>query len=262
MEDPHTERRIALVLEYDGTAYKGFQWQANGPSIQGEVERAIRSLTGESLRIRGASRTDVGAHAKGQVVDFLTRARFTTKTFLKALNWHLPPDIRVTSVRDTCPEFNSRKDAVSREYRYTIFNAQWPPAILRAFSHWVPVPLDVAEMRAAAEYLPGVHDFSVIVASLPPGRSGVRRVDRWDVWREGDLVLVECEANGFLPHQIRRTNGLLVEVGLGRMSRERVKAIVEGTVTYLQNCPSIPAKGLCLMRVNYLDFDDKIEGRK
>ncbi len=261
MEDSQSDRRIALVLEYEGTGYSGFQWQANAPSIQAEVEQAIGRLTGERTRIRGASRTDAGAHAKGQVVDFLTRAPYTTRTFLRALNWHLPPDIKVTDVRDTDLDFNSRKDAVSREYRYTIFNALWPSAILRAFSHWVPARLDVAEMKVAAGYLPGVHDFSALAASLPSGKSGVRRIDRWDVWREGELILVECEANGFLPHQIRRTNGVLAEIGLGRMSREAIKAIVDGTVTSLQNCPSVPAKGLCLMNVNYPNLVERVEGQ-
>ena len=107
-------RRLALILEYDGTRYKGFQWQSQAPSIQGEVEAAIRSFTGESTRVRGASRTDSGVHATGQVVDFLSGSTHTTQTFVNALNWYLPPDIRVRGAWDTSLGFNSRKDAVSR----------------------------------------------------------------------------------------------------------------------------------------------------
>ena len=245
-------------MEYDGTRYAGFQWQAHAPTIQGELERAINRLTGETMRVRGASRTDAGAHARGQVVDFLTRAPYTTETFIRALNWYLPPDIKVRGACQTSPGFNSRKDAVSRVYRYTILNDRCQPALLRHFSHWVSAPLDVPRMKEAAGYLAGTHDFSALVVSLPPGRRTVRRVERWDVWREGELVLIEAEADGFLPHQIRRTNGILAKVGLGRMSVEVIKGIVDGTLKELNHCPSVPAKGLCLMKVNYPNTPSRI----
>lgn len=262
MPDSHDSlcnRRIALVLEYEGTDYRGFQWQANAPSVQGEVERAIRDLTGESIRLRGASRTDAGAHAKGQVVDFLTLAPYTTDTFLKALNWHLPPGVKVRAVSQTSLDFNSRKNAVSRVYRYTIVNAPSPSAILRRFSHWVHERLDLDRMNEAAGILVGVHDFSALAASLPPDRSGIRHVYRWNVRREDELVLIECEGNGFLPHQIRRTNGLLVEIGLGRMDQDFIRSVIDGGITDLQHCPTVPAKGLCLMKVNYPELSTKVE---
>ena len=252
-------RRIVLKLEYEGTDYSGFQWQSNAPSIQGEVERAIKELTGEVIRIRGASRTDAGAHAKGQVVDFLTHALYTTETFLKALNWYLPPAIKVREVWQVSPDFNSRKNAVSRVYRYTVVNARSASAILRGFSHWVREPLDVDRMREAAGSLVGVHDFSALAASLPPDRSGIRTVYRWDIRREEEMVLIDSEANGFLPHQIRRTNGLLMQIGLGRMNQDVIRGIVEGEIPELLNCPAVPAKGLCLMKVNYLDLSPKLE---
>ena len=241
---------MALVLEYDGTNYKGFQWQANDPTIQAEVERAIEGLTGEPARVRAASRTDSGAHARGQVVDFLTMAPYVADTFVKGLNWYLPPDIRVRGARDTSLDFHSRKDAVSRVYRYTLLNAKWPSALLRGFSHWVSAPLDISRIGEAASYLPGLHDFSALTVSPSPRVRTVRRVDRWDVWKEGELVLFEAQANGFLLHQIRRTNGLLIEIGLGRVPTEVLKGVIDGTMK-LNECTSVPAKGLCLMRVNY-----------
>ena len=243
-------RRMALVLEYDGTMYKGFQWQTNAPSIQREVERAIKDLTREPARVRAASRTDSGAHARGQVVDFLTKAPYMADTFVKALNWYLPPDIRVRGARDASPDFHSRKDAVSRVYRYTLLNTKWPSALMRGFSHWVPAPLDVTRMGEAASCLPGIHDFSALTVSPSPRTCTVRRVDRWDVWKEGELVLFEAQANGFLLHQIRRTNALLVEIGLGRLPTEVLRGVIDGTIK-LKTCPSVPAKGLCLMKVNY-----------
>ena len=188
------------------------------------------------------------------MVDFLIQAPYTTETFIKALNWYLPQDIKVRGACYTPLGFNSRKDAISRVYRYTLLNARWPSALMRDFSHWISTPLDVARMREAAASLPGSHDFSAFTVLLPPGRSPVRQVERWDVWREGELVLIEAEANGFLPHQIRRTNGTLAEIGLGRSSVEMIKEIIDGTLRELKHSPSLPAKGLCLMRVNYRNF--------
>ena len=229
------------------------------PSIQREVERAIKDLTGEPTRVRAASRTDSGAHAKGQVVDFLTKAPYIADTFVKGLNWYLPRDIRVRGARDASLDFHSRKDAVSRIYRYTLLNSRWPSALLRGFSHWVSAPLDVARMGEAASYLPGLHDFSALTVSPSPRVRTVRRVDRWDVWKEGELVLFEAQASGFLLHQIRRTNALLIEIGLGRLPTEVLKGVIDGTIK-LKKCPSVPAKGLCLMTVNYQNDPFGYEG--
>jgi len=184
-------------------------------------------------------------------VDFQTRALFTTETFVKGLNWHLPTDVRVRGAWDTSQDFNSRRDAVSRVYQYTLLNARWPSALLRDFSHHVPQPLDVEIMQEAAGCLRGTHDFSAFTVALPQRRSAVRRVRRWDVRREGELVLIESEANGFLPHQIRRTNGLLVEIGLGRLPLERIRGIIDATLKEPVQGPLLPPKGLCLMKVNY-----------
>ena len=252
--DTDEVRRLVLFLEYDGSRYKGFQWQAQVPTIQAEVEKAIESFTGESLRIRGASRTDTGVHARGQVVDFLTQARYTTYTFTKALNWYLPMDIRVRGAFDAPSDFHSRKDALSRTYRYTLLNSEWPSALMRDFCHWIPQCIDVAMIEGAAKELEGTHDFSRFTVSLPPERSPVRTVKRWAVWREDDLVLIESEANGFLPHQIRRTNGILLHIGSGRMPVEVIKDLISGKLSRLKHCPSLPAKGLCLMKVKYPNF--------
>ncbi len=243
--------RLALLVEYDGTRYKGFQLQADASTVQAELEKAIRRLTGELIRIRGASRTDSGAHARGQVVDFLTRNLYPEETVVKALNWYLPPDIRIREAREVPPEFNSRKAAVGRVYRYTIVNRRTPPALKRDFSHWVRSHLDLGKMRQAATCLLGAHDFSVLAAGLPPGKSGVRQVKRWEIWREGESVAIESEANGFLPRQIRRTNGILVEVGMGRMPVRALEEILNGAVDEHASSPSLPAKGLCLMSVSY-----------
>ena len=147
--------------------------------------------------------------------------------------------------------FNSRRDAAGRVYRYTLLNSEWPSALLRDFSHWVASPLDLSRMKEAASHLPGTHDLAAFTVPLPPEKSAVRCIRRWDIWREGELVLIEAEANGFLPHQIRRTNGILVEIGLGRLPSGVIKAIMDGTIRELNHSPSLPAKGLCLMSVSY-----------
>jgi tRNA pseudouridine38-40 synthase len=251
---PAPERRLALLLEYDGTRYNGFQWQAQFPSVQGELEKGIKSLTGETTRVRGASRTDSGVHARGQVVDFLTRSSYTTETFINALNWYLSSDIRVRGACGMPQGFNSRKEAVSRVYRYTVLNARWPSALLRDFSHWVSASLDVPSMVEGAGYLVGAHDFSALASPLPPRRSPVRRVGRWDVWRDGELVLIEAEANSFLPHQIRRTNGVLLGIGLGRLDVGVMREMLNGALKEPSHSPSLPAKGLCLIQVNYANL--------
>ena len=245
---------MVLVLEYEGTRYKGFQLQSDAPTIQGTVEQAIESFTGERTRVRGASRTDSGAHASGQVFDFLTGASYSPETFVNALNWYLPPDIRLRAAWQGRLDFNSRFDATSRTYRYTLWNDRMPSALWRDFSHWVRSPLDLDRMREAASHLLGTHDLSALAVGLPPDRNPVRSIKRWDVRRDGYLVYIDAEADGFLPHQIRRTNGILVEVGLGRLSAEVMKHIIDGTFGQTGNCPSLPAKGLCLRKVSYPNF--------
>jgi tRNA pseudouridine38-40 synthase len=238
-------------VEYDGSKYMGFQLQAEQPTIQGEIERGLARFTGEPVRIRGASRTDSGAHALGQVVDFPTRSAHPVDRFPRALNHYLPNDIEVQSAWEVSPEFHSRRDAVSRTYRYHILNRPWPSPLRRHTHYWVRNELQVPEMAAAAQGLVGDHDFRWFAVGLPPEKSSVRRVHRWEVWREDDTVIIECEANGFLRHQIRMANGLLLEIGKGRLPNSTVKNALEGTLPLRLACPQAPAHGLCLMKVTY-----------
>jgi tRNA pseudouridine38-40 synthase len=252
-ETPSGSRKLALLVEYEGTRYKGFQLQINVPTIQGELEKALKSFTREDIRIRGASRTDAGAHAKGQVVDFVTDATHPVTTFVKALNWHLPEDIRIRGGCETTPSFNARKDAIARKYRYTILNSRWPSALLRRSAHWVRKSLDINKMQEAARYLVGTHDFSALIAKLPPDRSPIRTVNRWTVEAEYETIYIDSEASGFLPHQIRCTNGVLVNIGLGRAPIDTLESVLNGTLKELKNRPLLPAKGLTLVRVIYKD---------
>ena len=247
-------RRLALVVEYDGTGYAGFQLQAGQPTIQGELEQALARFTGVGVRVRAASRTDSGAHARGQVVDFLTYSAHPVAYFPRALNFYLPPEIQVQAAYEMAPEFHSRRSASSRTYRYYILNRCWPSPVRRHTHYWVKSWLDVARMAAAAQSLVGSHDFRPLAGAYPDGRSTVRSVSRWEVWREQDTVIIECEANGFLRHQIRRTNALLIEIGNGKWPLEMLYDALNGKLKDAIKWPTIPARGLILMKVTYPNF--------
>ena len=247
-------RRLALVLEYDGAGYAGFQLQVGQPTIQGEIEKALTRFTGRIIRIRGASRTDSGAHAVGQVVDFLTHSRHPVEVFPKALNFYLPQDIKVQAAYSVPQNFHSRLQATSRTYRYQVLNRPWPSALRRNRWFWVDGDLNVAKMASAAQSLVGWHDFRGLAPGYPAEKNSDRLVFRWDVWREDEVVIFECEANGFLKHQIRRANGLLLEVGKDRRPTSVVGEVLAGARSGDIEWPSIPAYGLCLMKVMYPDF--------
>ena len=209
------ERRLALVVEYQGTNYHGFQLQDDQPTIQGELEQALHRLTGQPVRVRGASRTDSGAHAKAQVVDFLTPALLSKDVFMRGLNFYLPPDIKVRASYDIDLDFHSRNSASSRTYRYTFLNNPAPSPLMREFSHWVRDTLDLPTMNEAATALHGVHDFAPLAGALPPGRYVVRGRCCWRLdW--GDWPPVYCRISWHVtprsqlgaPHSRQRASAL------------------------------------------------------
>ena len=242
---------MALVVEYEGTEYAGFQLQAGQSTVQGELEKGLARFTGEAIRIRAASRTDSGAHARGQVVDFATTSVHPTDRFQRALNYYLPADIKVQAVYEVGSRFNSRYDALSRTYRYLILNRSWPSPLGRNISFWVREELDISIMDTAAKNLVGWRDFRPMSGGYPENRSSVRRVYRWDVWRKRDNVIIECEANGFIRHQIRRTNALLIEIGKGKWPPSIVNDVLEDKPEGRVHWATVPARGLCLEKVTY-----------
>ena len=239
------------MIEYDGTNYAGFQLQADQPTVQGQIERGLARFTGETTRIRGASRTDSGAHARGQVVDFLTSSSHPADRFPRALNFYLPPDIKVQAAHQVPLNFNSRRDAISRIYRYQIWNRSWPSPLYRYTHFWVTGDLDESKMDAAAQGLLGSHDFRIMASSHPPYKSAVRHVYRWNAWKEGDTIVIECEANAFLRHQIRKATALLIEAGKGRCPESIMSDVLDEGLPSLVERPAVPAHGLCLMEVKY-----------
>jgi tRNA pseudouridine38-40 synthase len=247
----HNLTKILLVLEYDGARYCGFQFQENGLTVQGEVEKAILQLTGESIRVLSASRTDSGVHAKGQVVSFRTGAAHSEETFVRGLNYYLPQDIAVKEAHKIEDSFSIQRNAASREYKYYILNSPLRSPLWRNYSYRVVGNLDLGFMNEAARDLMGEHDFaSFMTCNGGSVKSTVKEVYKAEVERKGDLVVFEMIARSFLPHQVRNTIGTLIRIGLGKINKEDFHSIMEAKKPGLAG-PTAPAHGLFLMRVNY-----------
>lgn len=243
---------IVLIVEYDGTNYHGSQWQANAPTIQGEIEKALKKLTGERIRIKAASRTDAGVHARGQVVSFRTDSALPLNSFIDGLNHYLPQDIAVKEAHRLNGSFDVRRGAVSREYKYQILNSPTRSPMRQGFSCRVEGELDIEAMNRACQALVGKHDFASFVSSVETARQKrtVREVFKAEITRDGDMIVLDMAANSFLPHQVRNTVGSLIKVGQGKITADEFYSMVEAKTPGLAG-PTAPADGLCLMRVNY-----------
>ena len=246
--------RMALVVEYEGSRYHGFQYQANAPSIQEELEKAVGRFTNESPRVRGAGRTDAGVHARGQVVAFDTDADYRPETFVGALNHFLPDDIAARAAYEVSSDFDPRRMALSRRYRYTFYCGATPSPLNRSAAYHVGDKLDVPRMRRAARHLVGVHDFARFCGPLEKvGASTVREVFEASLSQREDLLRFDVEGNAFLPHQVRRMAGALAAVGRGRLTPDDVRVLVDkGPGQAVAH--TLPPHGLCLMKVTYADF--------
>jgi tRNA pseudouridine38-40 synthase len=237
-------------MEYNGTYYHGFQLQANLPTIQGEIEKALWKLTQERTRVIAASRTDAGVHAKGQVTSFRTRSYLSPETFINGLNYYLPGDIAIKAAYRVEDSFNVRR-ALSREYNYYILNRLTRSPLRQDFSYLVAGHLNIEAMNWACQALIGEHDFASFATCIGVGiRSMVRSVYTAKIERDGDLAIFNMVANSFLPHQVRNTAGALIRVGLGKMSVDEFRSIIEAKKPGLAG-PTAPAYGLCLMQINY-----------
>ena len=246
-------RRIALVVEYDGTRYRGFQVQSKGMTIQGNLENALQGFLGKYVKTQGAGRTDAGAHAYGQVVAFNTESEYTEQVYIRALNASLPQDIRVLNATQVGTDFDPRRNAERRLYRYLVLNQPEPSALWVRYSHHVRYPLNVEAMHRAAQGLLGTRDYRIFCgASRFSGRDTVRTMFAVRIWRSGALVVVDMEANAFLPQQARRIAGTLTRVGRGTLEGAEVGALMDGTSSEVSG-PTLPAHGLYLMQVVYKD---------
>lgn len=237
--------RYRALVEYDGTDFAGFQLQPNARTVQGELETALASLSqGERVAVDGAGRTDAGVHATGQVIAFTYPGRLTGAEVQRAVNARLPRDVAIRDVRRVPLGFHPRYAARYREYRYTVWNGPRSP-LRERHALGVRVPLNVAAMASAASVLEGRHDFSAFGGA---DRPSVRTVHSVRVRKAGRQVTIDVTADAFLRGQVRRMVAGLLEVGLGKLDEEGLRAALAAREPAL-NGASAPAKGLCLRRV-------------
>jgi tRNA pseudouridine38-40 synthase len=243
--------RYRLLIEYDGTPFNGWQRQETGLSVQGVLETAAAALAGGPVVLYGAGRTDTGVHASGQVGHLDLPRVWSPDTVRDAINYHVKPHpVTVLAAEAVDEDFHARFSAVGRNYLYRILDRRAPPALDRHRVWWVPRPLDVRAMAAAAEHLLGHHDFTSFRASACQSRSPMKTLDRLDVRREGAEIRVVAEARSFLHHQVRNMVGTLKLVGEGRWDADAVARALAARDRRAAG-PTAPASGLVLTAVRY-----------
>jgi tRNA pseudouridine38-40 synthase len=241
---------IKVVLEYDGREFAGWQQQAHGRTVEAELKRALRSITGQELKVYAAGRTDAGAHAEGQVVSFQTDGRISPRRLVAALNAKLPGDVAVLSAEEVPGTFHARYSARWRRYRYRYVDRPSRPALERGRCWHVRGPLDADAMAKAARALVGKHDWTSYCSASEPPDARVREMRSASVLRRGDVVEVELVAEGFLRGLARSIAGALAEVGRGRRPPEWVGEVLEAR-DRRQAARTAPAGGLTLVEVIY-----------
>ncbi|MFN8532053.1 MAG: tRNA pseudouridine(38-40) synthase TruA [Dehalococcoidia bacterium] len=246
-------RTFRLRVSYDGTDYAGFQRQRALPSVQASIEDAIWRFTAERVTIRYAGRTDSGVHAEGQVIAFETTRSLDNRSVLAGLNANLPPAIVAWEAKEVEAGYDPRRRALSRLYRYQIEQRPWPTPFRRRYSWHVRDELDLAVMARAATAFIGERDFAAFAhRSGIAVSSTVRRVDRVEVRQAEDQVVIEVEANAFLPHMVRNIVGILVWIGLGRRQVDEIESMLASRDRRSAG-PAAPGRGLFLVRVRYPD---------
>ena len=242
--------RIAVGIEYDGSAYAGWQIQDSVPTLQRVFERALGQIAAESITLTCAGRTDAGVHASGQVAHFDTSAARSLRGWVLGANSELPPDASITWARPVPGHFHARYCAEARTYCYVISNRLARPALLADRAAWVHRPLDAERMQEAAQSLIGEHDFTGFRAAECQAKSPVRRMERLQVERAGEFLVIEATANAFLHHMMRNIAGLLIAIGRGDAPVERTREVLLGR-DRTRGAATAPAAGLYLRAVRY-----------
>jgi len=244
---------IKMIIAYDGTSYHGYQEQKGTDltTIQQVVEKCLSRLAGKEIKITGAARTDAGVHAGGQVVNFNAAGwPIPVERIPLALNGTLPDDIVVLSAQNIPPDFHARYSALTKTYRYTVYNARIPSPFWRLYSHFEPRSLNLEAMSAAAKYLEGRHDFASFQAAGSNTKTTVRTLFQVNISRRKEIVQLTFRGDGFLYNMVRILSGTLLEVGLGKMPPEEMGRILEARKRARAG-PTVPARGLCLINVEY-----------
>jgi tRNA pseudouridine38-40 synthase len=243
--------RYKIIVEYDGTPFAGWQMQANGPSIQAELARAIEGFSGCRAVPRGAGRTDAGVHARGQAAHFDLPRSFAPETVRDAMNFHLrPAPIAILACEIVDETFDARFSAKARHYLYRIVVRRAPLALDRNRAWGVRVPLDAAAMHEAAQLLLGRHDFTTFRSAQCQAKSALRTLDELSVSGEGENIVIAASARSFLHHQVRSMAGSLKLVGEGKWTAPDLRAALEARDRAACG-PVAPACGLFFMKVDY-----------
>ncbi len=265
-------KRVMLTVSYDGTAYRGWQIQAGQETIEGVLNRCISELTGETVEVTGASRTDSGVHAMGNLAVFDTQSLIPAEKFSYALNQRLPEDIRIQNSQEVAADFHPRHCSSRKTYEYRIYNAPFALPVKRLYSYFTYVPLDVERMREGAAFLVGEHDFKSFCSVDTQAQTTVRQVDSVEVWEEnasgmvdmaedavhgremqrpGREIVIRVAGRGFLYNMVRIMAGTLMEVGRGKLPPECVKDILAACDRQAAG-PTAPACGLTLIGYEFL----------
>ncbi|MCD8337605.1 MAG: tRNA pseudouridine(38-40) synthase TruA [Lachnospiraceae bacterium] len=251
-------KRVKLTVAYDGTNYCGWQVQPNGVSIAGTLNQHLSELLNEEIYVLGASRTDAGVHALGNVAVFNTEARMPAERISYALNTRLPEDIRIQDSREVAPDFHPRFARTRKTYEYKIWNWRFSEPCSRLYSLFYHWSLDVERMRRAAAYLVGTHDFTSFCTNKPEVTNRVRTIYSLEIYAQGEameygigMITVRICGNGFLYNMVRIIVGTLLKVGGGMMEPEEVQTILEARDRSLAG-DTAQAHGLTLVGVDYL----------
>jgi len=243
-------KNFKLVIEYDGTAYCGWQRQKNDPTIQEAIETAISNMTHQRITLNGSGRTDAGVHAYGQVANFCCETRLTADVFLKGLNGLLPDDIVIRACEPVPETFHARYDAKSKTYRYRILNQAIPAALYRQYSWHIKKTLNMESMQAALTGIVGTQDFKAFEGTGSPRAHTVRTVMKAQLTREQGFVVLKIKADGFLKFMVRNIVGTLVDIGLGKRTPGDIETIL-ASKDRNQASATAPPHGLVLMSVDY-----------
>ena len=250
-------RTLKLTLQYDGTDYVGWQRQAEGVSIQGLLEDALRPIEGAPVTVHGAGRTDAGVHALGQVASVTLTATLDPATLARALNAVLPPDVRVRNAEQAAADFHARFSAKGKRYRYRILSTGAGSPFEARYSWHIPQPLNFDDMAAAGALLEGHHDFAAFAAAGTAVKTTQRTITKVTLnlgfapWKaQGALLTIDLEGEGFLRHMVRNITGTLVNIGHGRWPPTAIREILDSR-DRARAGPTAPPQGLFLVRVSY-----------
>jgi len=243
-------RNIKLIIEYDGKKFGGWQKQPTNLNIQGEIEQAIKGITGEEVELIASGRTDAGVHSFGQTANFKTNSTIEVDKIPYAINSKLKKSIVIKSAEEVEENFHSRYNCKGKKYRYIINNSSQGTAIYRGLECHIPQKLDIEKMQEAIKHFEGEHDFKGFKASGTSSKSSVRTIYKAEVKQEGERIIIELTGNGFMYNMVRIISGTIVEVGLGKIKPEEIPEIIKSGERNKAG-KTLPAHGLYLMEVYY-----------